>query len=237
VSTSVWVQLNNNISAKVLQRRVAIQRRRTAYHEAGHALVHMYFGERFHRLLLAEFSSETRSFSPIEDRRGNTLNLAGFTDQDNSVPTSIPRQELPAKALPLLGIEVEKELINCHAGIAAEARVRRSYFAAILEGGQGDMERARVLVNWWCASPDQKHSLLSISEKRAKALIGSDPGWKTICRIAEALESTGTVEFEVCRNMFEQSYGVLPTSLPSWYKHWPPGISSLRSGKFPPSDM
>ena len=95
------------------------------------------------------------------------------------------------------------------------------------------MHRATAIVDWWCTPPDQKRSMRQEAERRAKALIRSDAGWSAITKIAGALNSTGTLDYQTCRSLFEESYGFAPPLGSVWREHWPPALKLLKAGRVP----
>jgi hypothetical protein len=72
------------------------------------------------------------------------------------------------------------------------------------------------------------------AERRARALVRSAPGWRTIEAMAAALVERGTVEKEEAEAIFAGGFGAPPPRFGGWHEHWPPAVKAIRAGELPP---
>ena len=116
-------------------------------------------------------------------------------------------------------------LVMCAIGIEAEARyTKRSAVACGLSGGRGDIQNAYDLLKMRFPRPANREAASLRTERWARALVRSVPGWKAITAMAEALLERGILEWDEADALCAAAYGHQRPWLGDWMEQWPPSI-------------
>lgn len=231
------------MSQRRLRRGIRPGRRPLAcYHEAGHCLTRWYFGHYFDRALVLTVEEVVRGVTP-QNRNGVPIEGAeGYVDSYGLGPLLDQQMldgmggepEAVAHLRRATRVAVELDLINCQAGIVAEARYRKcSVVVASLQGGEWDRTRARDLLDEWFLDPAKRREAALLSERRAAALVRSEPGWAAITALAEALLDRGEVTWEEADPLCAAAYGNKQPCRGAWLDAWPPSLGMIRAGQIP----
>ena len=219
------------------ERPVLSERRVTEHHEAGHALAALYFG-------LYPETIETRT-------RDNALRR--FYHADGLPPDEVLKKlpsylELVTHAESALPEFREFHLVVSFAGPIAEAHyvaewpkrqrgISAFYPDIYTQSGSGDMENVQHILDEMAAFRTERERIFRTAEKRAEALVRSDPGWRFVRLLADDLakSKSGTIRYQGAQKVFERAYGSLPPSL-----GWRPSMVTLprlRAGWVPSPDQ
>lgn len=182
--------------------------RRTAFHEAGHALAFWWNG-----LAIRRVTVRTRAealIGPMVDLRGNLQPVKGLVEADYLVP--LPAFEPPsiAEYLPSMIELIERDLLNCFAGPVAEAVYRHGPDNRFLTtSGAGDRRRACELIA--LLPPRQVLDAESIALMRCHNLVRHY--WPALRTVAELLRDRGTVDGDALIGLLCQLTGETPQRL------------------------
>lgn len=182
--------------------------RRTAYHEAGHALAFWWNG-----LAIRRVTVRTRAealIGPMVDLRGNLQAVKGLVEADYLVP--LPAFEPPgiAEHLPSMIELIERDLLNCFAGPVAEAIYRHSADDRFLtSSGAGDLRRARELIALLPAR--QVAQAEPVALVRCHSLLRAY--WPVLRVLAERLREQGVLDGETLIELLCQLTGETPQRL------------------------
>ena len=233
------------MSVRQLRRGIPPGRRPLAcYHEAGHCLIRWYFGHRFHGVTVLAIE-EIRRNKRIIDRRGRPItDVEGLVEgYDIGPPPDLgpeafegmegpPERLAQVRQSQRIGLEVM--LVECHAGIVAEARYRKcGVDALVLTGGNADMASARDVLDRWFPEATAREHAAVLAKSRAQALVHSEAGWRAITAIAEALMERGELSWEDADALCAAAYGHKQPSLKAWKESWPPELAMIRAGRVP----
>ncbi|ROL64936.1 hypothetical protein [Pseudomonas vranovensis] len=182
--------------------------RRTAYHEAGHALAFWWNG-----LAIRRVTVRTRAealIGPMVDLRGNLQAVKGLVEADYLVP--LPAFEPPgiAEHLPSMIELIERDLLNCFAGPVAEAIYRHSADDRFLTtSGAGDLRRARELTALLPARQVAQAEPVALG--RCHSLLRAY--WPVLRVLAERLREQGVLDGETLIELLCQLTGETPQRL------------------------
>ncbi|MGF6591853.1 hypothetical protein [Pseudomonas sp. 2835] len=182
--------------------------RRTAYHEAGHALAFWWNG-----LAIRRVTVRTRAealIGPMVDLRGNLQAVKGLVEADYLVP--LPAFEPPgiAEYLPSMIELIERDLLNCFAGPVAEAIYRRCPDERFLgTSGAGDLRRARELTALLPAR--RMHDAEAVALTRCHSLVRHY--WPVLRTLAERLRVQGALDGDTLVELLCQLTGETPQRL------------------------
>ena len=182
--------------------------RRTAYHEAGHALAFWWNG-----LAIRRVTVRTRAealIGPMVDLRGNLQAVKGLVEADYLVP--LPAFEPPgiAEYLPSMIELIERDLLNCFAGPVAEAIYRHSADDRFLtSSGAGDLRRARELIALLPARRMRDAETVALT--RCHSLLRHY--WPVLRTLAERLRSQGALDGDTLVELLCQLTGETPQRL------------------------
>ncbi|MFJ2548635.1 hypothetical protein ACIOVF_19495 [Pseudomonas sp. NPDC087612] len=182
--------------------------RRTAYHEAGHALAFWWNG-----LAIRRVTVRTRAealIGPMVDLRGNLQAVKGLVEADYLVP--LPAFEPPgiAEHLPSMIELIERDLLNCFAGPVAEAIYRHSADDRFLTtSGAGDLRRAHELIALLPAR--QVAQAGPVALVRCHSLLRAY--WPVLRVLAERLREQGVLDGETLIELLCQLTGETPQRL------------------------
>lgn len=216
------------------------RRRLTCHHEAGHALTRWYFGHKTDRALVLTVD-EVRAGKTVRNRKGVVIcdcegivegyDIHGYPYAPMLTVGSAEEQKYSDY---LHAINRDVELVNCFAGIIAEAHYRHaSVSACMLAGGIKDMHHARILVDAWHLSHEEQQELLRLSEARAAALVRSKPGSAAIKAIANALMERGRLTGKQIARLCRKAYDSRECAHSAWNAHWPAMPKQIRAGFIP----
>lgn len=215
------------------------RRRLTCHHEAGHALARWYFGHITDRAVVLTVE-DVRARKGVENRRGVLVECEGIVDGYDicgypfgpfGVSIDAPQQ---AEILRLWAYSRDVELINCHAGVYAEADFRRrSVGDCMLAGGEGDMRHVRTILDAWGLNTDDCAAVAWAAETRASALVRSRIGSTAIKAIADALMERGEADGEEIAGLCRNAYGGRECPFGAWSSFWPPTLDQIRAGFIP----
>ncbi|SDQ78735.1 hypothetical protein SAMN05216487_3887 [Pseudomonas sp. UC 17F4] len=182
--------------------------RRTAYHEAGHALAFWWNG-----LAIRRVTVRTRAealIGPMVDLRGNLQAVKGLVEADYLVP--LPAFEPPgiAEHLPSMIELIERDLLNCFAGPVAEAIYRHSADDRFLtSSGAGDLRRAHELIALLPARQVAQAGPMALG--RCHSLLRAY--WPVLRVLAERLREQGVLDGETLIELLCQLTGETPQRL------------------------
>ncbi|QVM94734.1 MULTISPECIES: hypothetical protein [unclassified Pseudomonas] len=182
--------------------------RRTAYHEAGHALAFWWNG-----LAIRRVTVRTRAealIGPMVDLRGNLQAVKGLVEADYLVP--LPAFEPPgiAEHLPSMIELIERDLLNCFAGPVAEAIYRHSADDRFLTtSGAGDLRRAHELIALLPARQVAQAGPMALG--RCHSLLRAY--WPVLRVLAERLREQGVLDGETLIELLCQLTGETPQRL------------------------
>ncbi|KJK15075.1 hypothetical protein [Pseudomonas sp. 2(2015)] len=182
--------------------------RRTAYHEAGHALAFWWNG-----LAIRRVTVRTRAealIGPMVDLRGNLQAVKGLVEADYLVP--LPAFEPPgiAEHLPSMIELIERDLLNCFAGPVAEAIYRHSADDRFLTtSGASDLRRAHELIALLPAR--QVAQAGPVALVRCHSLLRAY--WPVLRVLAERLREQGVLDGETLIELLCQLTGETPQRL------------------------
>ncbi|UVL63729.1 hypothetical protein LOY54_10855 [Pseudomonas sp. B21-032] len=182
--------------------------RRTAYHEAGHALAFWWNG-----LAIRRVTVRTRAealIGPMVDLRGNLQAVKGLVEADYLVP--LPAFEPPgiAEHLPSMIELIERDLLNCFAGPVAEAIYRHSADDRFLSSsGAGDQRRAHELIALLPARQVAQAEPVALG--RCHSLLRAY--WPVLRVLAERLREQGVLDGETLIELLCQLTGETPQRL------------------------
>jgi hypothetical protein len=207
--------------------KVPDQRRGTAHHEAGHALVHLLFGEG-----IQEFWVRSASSSPERDpdHLGGVAGYFGPTEPCDEKPRGY-----------------ERSLMVSAAGVIAEAHylakwplrsrgVSHTYAGLLAAGGRGDANHINVILAKLSDDPHLQSTFRLQAQKRAQAIIRSKKGWRFVRLLAAKIlkRKSDSLSHEPIADIFTKAYGRDPPWSSDWDAHWPPTLKQLRDGWLPP---
>ncbi|WP_095161845.1 hypothetical protein [Pseudomonas sp. Irchel 3F5] len=182
--------------------------RRTAYHEAGHALAFWWNG-----LAIKRVTVRTRAealIGPMVDLRGNLQAVKGLVEADYLVP--LPAFEPPgiAEYLPSMIELIERDLLNCLAGPVAEAVYRHCPDDRYLTtSGAGDLRRAHELI---ALLPARKRlDAQAVALARCHCLVRLY--WPALRALAEHLRNQGTLDGDTLTEQLCRLTGEAPQRL------------------------
>lgn len=220
------------------------RRRLTCHHEGGHALVRWYFGHTTDKAVVLTVE-EVRAGKQVENRRGVLGACEGAVDGYDIHSWPFGPRELsgatPAEAEAFqrdLEMSRDIELINCAAGMAAEAHYRRnSVLACAIGGGDGDLQHTRDILDAWYPDRAERSTVALTAERRASALVRSPQGSAAIRAMADALMDRGEIKGDEIAFLCSQAYGGRACRFGGWAEHWPPTLAQLRAGFIPESEI
>lgn len=207
----------------------------SCHHEAGHALTRWFFGHSTFRIVVLS-DDDIRAGRWIEDRRGRVLaDAAGFVEGYGiHDPPFGPSPLADARIDRLRAIARDVELVNCYAGVLAEAAYRkRSIDLCFLYGGWDDQETAIEIADAWWPIEAERKANIALAYKRATALVRSRSGGAAIAEIAAALKPTGELTGAATADICRRAYGGRECSFGAWETHWPPTLDQIRAGFVP----
>jgi hypothetical protein len=198
---------SSSLSDAAPARRANSRQRRAAFHEAGRALAFLYAGHPF----------TAASVWPVAE------GYAGRMEGASAVHGGF---------IGAARLSAELEIVAVLAGPLAEARAaRHSLGAIVLTDGNHDWHRAHDLAaTWFPAAPS---AALALAEERARALVSSRQGWRTIEALAARLIATGRVEWAEAAAAFAEAYAAEVPSFAAWVAHWPLPVAAIRAGRLP----
>jgi hypothetical protein len=215
----------------------------TCYHEAGHCLVRWYFGHPFDRVLVLTADEIRRGVQPVNRHGVAVSGVRGIVEGNDRVSRApVPRMldhmgwdsEHLAQLRHAKMIRAGQELIDCQAGMAAEARFRKcSITAAMLTGGASDRARAQGVLDTWFPDATAREQAAILAERSAITLIRSQPGWAAITAIASALLEHGELSWEQANPLCATAYGHEQPDADGWLNAWPPSLEMIRAGQVP----
>lgn len=215
------------------------RRRLTCHHEGGHALARWYFGHRTRSAVVLSLG-EVRLGRTIKNWVGEEFHCEGMVDgwQIHSPPFGPNRYPGPSDMTAYLSrcreVSRDIELINCAAGIAAEATYRRLSMKDCAEGGgASDMRYAHAILEAWFTCEDRRREQMSLAVRRATALVRSAAGSRAICAMADALMERGKLDGDEIEALCRRAYGGQQCSFGGWTAQWPPSLSQIRTGFIP----
>ncbi len=221
--------------ARALKRFGGGRRPRTAFHEAGHVLACIHFGHFFYQAIVR--SVQEVLDGPHLTERGQKVDAEGIVEgYDLCSPYRATPEELRADgreaALRNGFMSAEVKMVFCIAGPMAEARFRHCSLAAVMmTAGDEDWREAKACAEtWFRLDPG---AALGAAEKRARALVLSQAGWRAIERMAAVLMDRGILGCEEANDVFAAAYGAPAPALKAWAGRWPPSLASLRAGRLP----
>jgi hypothetical protein len=197
----------------------------TAYHEAGHALVCLYFGRKIHSVWVHT--------NPYLAKKGS-LGEVRYTD--------------PWRRHPLDYISVEQELMCLFAGPIAEAHYAKrwpliqrgvsQYYASFLpvtttnDGSPSDAKWIGDILDTYYQLAPAEHGMQA--QQRAQALIRSEPGWRFIELAADALLKMkhGAFGHRKAASLFRTAFGRPMPDASAWSRR-SPTLAQLRIGWLP----
>lgn len=182
--------------------------RRTAVHEAGHALAFWWNGQHIKRVTVR---TKAEAFTgPMIDLRGNLQNVEGLVEADYLVPH--PACDAPgiAEYLPSMVESIERDLLACFAGPVAEAVYRHTKSDKFIGGsGLGDRRRGYELISLLPARKLLDAESLAIA--RSSCLVRRY--WPAVTAVADLLQEHGTVNGEAITALLWEVTGVSPALL------------------------
>jgi len=180
--------------------------RRTAIHEAGHALAFWWNGQHIERVTVRTRTEAV--IGPMIDLRGNPQNVEGLVEADYFVHH--PSLDAPgiAEYLPSMVESIERDLLHCFAGPVAEAVYRHRKSDQFITGsGWGDRRRGYELIS---LLPARK--LLDAESRaiaRSSCLVRRY--WAAVTAVADLLQEHGTVNGEAITALLCEVTGESPT--------------------------
>lgn len=215
------------------------RRRLTCHHEAGHALVRWYFGHRTDRAVVLTVE-EVRGGVQVENRKGGRVACEGVVEgyDIHGYPWGPMKftdtSEDQDHVAHLRAVSRDIELVNCAAGMAAEAAYRRvSVLACAIGGGGGDMKYARNIIDAWFPDEEGRREAMFLAERRAAALVRSRPGAAAIRAMSDALMGAGEIDGDEIASICREAYDGRECPFGAWAEHWPPTLAQIRSGFIP----
>ncbi|VVO24190.1 hypothetical protein [Pseudomonas fluorescens] len=180
--------------------------RRTAVHEAGHALAFWWNGQHIERVTVR--TRTEASIGPMIDLRGNRQNVEGLVEADYCVPHPSSNAPGIAEYLPSMLESIERDLLHCFAGPVAEAVYRHTRSDRFIKGsGLGDLRRGYALIS---LLPARK--LLDAESRaiaRSSCLVRRY--WPAVSAVADLLQEHGTVDGEAITALLWEVTGESPT--------------------------
>jgi hypothetical protein len=212
---------------------LALRRRHTAIHEAGHCLARWYFGHLTERVQVFS-AAEVAAGAAVDLAPGLSIPCEGRTEGADLAPHPSERARLLAAAGTAREAvaRVEMALIEGYAGVVAEAHHRRRALeTCIEEGGEADMAQNGALLGEWFEA-DARDAASAQAWRRTGALVRSPSGWQAVTAIADALMERGSLRGPEIARLCRRAYGLEP-DYEAWIEHWPPGLGELRAGLVP----
>jgi hypothetical protein len=182
--------------------------RRTAFHEAGHALAFWWNGQHIARVTVRTPTEAV--IGPMIDLRGNLQDAEGLVEADYLVPH--PSLDPPgiAECLPSMVDAIERDLIDCFAGPVAEAVYRHTKTDQFFSGGgRGDQRRGYALISLLPA----RKLLDAESQAIARSSCLVRRYWPAVTALADLLQARGSVSGEVITALLCDVTGESPVLL------------------------
>lgn len=215
------------------------RRRLACHHEAGHALVRWFFGHRTDRAVVLTVE-EVLAGVKVENRKGIAVECEGVVEGYDICGYPFGPIQLAgggaeeAKFNRHRAIARDIELINCYAGFYAEALYSRVPAGeAMFAGGLADMNHARIVLDAWPLSAEERRVVELNADARAKALVRSPKGRAAIKAIADVLMDRGEIDGDEIAGLCRVAYDGLECAFGAWSNHWPPTLTRIRSGHIP----
>ena len=210
----------------------------TCFHEAGHAVFRWWLGLGADDAAVIPRAAALAGAN-VYDRCGRPVRAEGIVNGFAIADPEMYRFHLtyPWSAefrLPeRYAARVAMALVNCFAGLAAEARhTRGSLAGCVLAGGAGDMENLRWILGAWFDGGAGARTAEIEAERIARAFVRSPKAWAAIRAVARALYERGALDGAEIADLCAVAYGGTPMH-DAWALRWPPTSEQIRSGVLP----
>lgn len=179
--------------------------RRTAIHEAGHALAFWWNGQHIDRVTVRTHAQAI--CGPMIDLRGNLQNAEGLVEADYLVPHPFLDPPGIAECLPSMVEAIERDLIDCFAGPVAEAVHRHTPSDALFRAsGILDQRRGYALIS--LLPPRKLLDAESQAIARSRRLVHRY--WSAVNAVADLLQARGSVSGDVIMALLCEVTGESP---------------------------
>jgi hypothetical protein len=203
-----------------------------AYHEAGHALAHLYLGYEIEAAAVLTWQQrwkQERILARLDTSSGYNI---GFVQSRNGHEVPIAKTLIVLLAGPIAEAHYEGKWPWVRRGVS------QTYprYLTHPEVPTTDVARIHSILAELSDDQAQQTVILRRAQDLAQALIRSEPGWRFIKLLAAKMLDLkhGSLGHRRSAAVFREAFGRPPPLYGAWDNHWPPTLAQFRTGWLPP---